>query len=239
MILKLGGSAFVYCFFELFLDFRWFLYLFSFLSLKSMSGGHMWQTKRCADWGLCGESWAQRMERMGKRSGDSKKWKKSMKFTYIYDTKQNKATWKFEMNMNDNRLGKLFYFSTETQELRTARSFAMSNGCPVFRCQKLHLRALYQGWACGAFAAVERWNESPYSMSTQCVTTHVASLKGVIGATVRQLRSFQFGKSLGPLTGSICSAACAHCSVPRVGTAATVRLVRLVRVSCVSFSQCK
>lgn len=165
--------------------------------------------------------------------------KTSMKFTHIYDTKQNKATWKFEMNMNDNRLGKLFYFSTETQELRTARSFAMSNGCPVFRCQKLHLRALYQGWACGAFAAVERWNESPYSMSTQCVTTHVASLKGVIGATVRQLRSFQFGKSLGPLTGSICSAACAHCSVPRVGTAATVRLVRLVRVSCVSFSQCK
>lgn len=111
MILKLGGSAFVYCFFELFFSlFFDDFYTCFFLSLKSMSGGHMWQTKRCADWGLCGESWAQRMERMGKRSGDSKKWKKSMKFTYIYDTKQNKATWKFEMNMNDNRLGKLFIF---------------------------------------------------------------------------------------------------------------------------------
>ena len=51
------------------------------------------------------------------------------KNVYKYNTRQNKATWKFEMM--DDRLRKLFV-STETQELRTARSEdAMSHGCPV------------------------------------------------------------------------------------------------------------
>ncbi len=73
------------------------------------------------------------------------------KNVYKYDTRQNKATWKFEMMTDSGNC--LFQQKLRNWERREAKM-----RCPMDvqsrRCQKLHLNALYQG-ACGAFAAVD------------------------------------------------------------------------------------